>query len=233
MSFTRSGIIRMCSGAACAVMALVLVAAPAAAAAISIEFTGMDLVYDGSALYDAGSTAGGTADPAEGDPLSSVEFSVDGTSVGSITNNVSLDVYIPGITGIPSAPGTVHNLVAPAGGRFDLLVGTSPTASEYLLIDMGEVNVTYVDVANTVQFTFGAAISDLFVQNLPFGLIIGDPITVSFSAQVMPGTRTESGGVVTGFRAGGTGQLNGPLVPEPATCMLAAFGLVALAVRRK
>jgi hypothetical protein len=219
-------------GFACAV--LVLVAAPLSAATIEIGFTGMDLVYDGSAIYDAGSISGGLSDPADADPLTTVDFSIDGTLVGSLASDVALDVFIPGVTGISSAAGTVYNVTTPpAGGFFDLLIGTSPLASEFLLVDLDEVSVTYLDVANIVQFTFGAAVSDVFAQNLPFGLTIGDPVTVSFSAQVVPGTLTSALGFVTGFEAGGTGEIRGPAVPEPGTCLLAALGLVAGIARRR
>jgi hypothetical protein len=221
-------------GAACALVALSLVAAPAAAATLEIAFTGMDLVYDGSAIYDADGSSGHLADPADADPLTTVDFFVDGSLVGSLTNDISLDVYIPDVTGISSAAGTVYNVNTPGNpGHFDLLMGTSPLASEFLLVDLSEVNVTYVDVANIVQFTFGAAVSDVFAQNLPFGLLAGEPVTVTFSAQIVPGTRTTSGNIVSGFSASGTGQYNAPVVPEPTTCALAALGLVAIAVRRK
>jgi hypothetical protein len=220
-----------CKGLACAVLALV--AAPLSAATIEIGFTGLDLVYDGVAIYDGGSTAGGVGNPADADSLATVDFSVDGSFVGSLSSDVALDMFIPGITGISSSAGTVYNVTTPpAGGFFDLLIGTSPLASEFLLVDLDEVSVVYVDVANIVQFTFGAAVSDVFAQNLPFGLTIGDPVTVSFSAQVVPGTLTSALGFVTGFEAGGTGEIRGPLVPEPGTCLLAAFGLVVGLARR-
>jgi hypothetical protein len=234
MKISQLGSFLVRSGAAFALVVLCLVASPALqAATIEISFTGMNLVYDGSAIYDAGSTSGGFADPADADPLSSVVFSVDGSPVGTVNSNVSLDLFIPGVSGIPSAAGTVHNLNSAAGGFMDLLIGTSPLASEFLLVDLDEVNITYVDVLNVVQFAFGAAISDTFAQNLPFNLVIGDPVTVSFSAQVSAGSLTSAGGFVTGFSATGTGEIRGPLVPEPATCMLAACGLIALVVRRQ
>ncbi len=223
------------SGAVCAIVVAILslAAIPSSAATIEIGFTGLNLVYDGSAIYDAGSPAGGVANPADADPLLTVDFTVNGVPVGSLTNDVSLDMFIPGITGIPAAAGTVYNLTTPAGaGFFDLLIGTSPLASEFLLVDLDEVTFTYVDVANVVQFTFGAAISDVFSQNLPFGLVIGDPVTVSFSAQIVSGTRTTAGGFVTGFRANGTGEIRGPLIPEPMTFGLATMDFVALLVRR-
>jgi len=218
----------------CALLAL-SIAAPVKAATIEIQFTGMNLQYDGSAIYDNGVTAGGVADPADADSLISVDFLVDGISVGSLSSDISLDVYIPDVTGISSASGTVYNATTVGNpGYFDLLIGTTPLASEFLTIDLEEVNVTYIDVLNIVQFTFGAAVSDVFAQNLPFGLQIGDPVTVSFSSQITPGTRTTGGGLVTGFDATGTGEIQGDLIPEPATCLLAAFGLIGcLTIRRK
>jgi hypothetical protein len=216
---------------ALAIFALVVFSVSATAATISINFTGMNLVYDGSAIYDAGDNAGGNLDPAEADPLASADFFVDGGLVGSITSDLSLDVFIPDVTGISSAANTVDVQTTPGNpGFFDLLIGTTPLASEYLAIDLDEVTVTYIDVANIVQFTFGAAVSDSASQNLPFGLAVGTPVTVSFSAQITPGTRTTSLGVVTGFAASGTGEITGPQVPEPAAGLLFVLGTLATAV---
>jgi hypothetical protein len=204
-----------------------MIAAPTSAATIEIGFTGLNLVYDGSAIYDAGSTSGGLGNPADADGLTSVDFSVDGVPAGSLSSDVSADIYIPDVTGIPVGPG-VDNQTTPGNpGFFDLLIGTSPLATQFLLVDLEDVNITYLDVANIVQFTFGAAVSDVFAQNLPFGLVIGDPITVSFSAQVIAGTKTDNGSVITGFSAFGGGEIRGPQVPEPGTFLLAALGLVA------
>jgi hypothetical protein len=202
--------------------------ASALAATIQISFTGLDVVYDGSAIYDGGSTAGGLADPADADPLSTVDFFVDGTLVGSLSSDISLDAFIPDITGISAAASTVDVQTTPGNpGFFDLLIGTSPLASEFLLIDLEEVTFTYIDVLNIVQFTFGAAVSDVFAQNLPFDLVIGDPLTVSFSAQVVAGTKTDNGTDITGFEAAGTGDIGGPAVPEPTAALLLALGTLA------
>ena len=214
---------------------LILAATPVLAATIEIQFTGMDLLYDGSAIYDAGSTSGGFADPADADPLTAVDFSVDGSSVGSLSSDVSLDVFIPDVTGISAAANTVDVQTTPGNpGFFDLLIGTSPLASEFLLLDLEEVTITYLDVLGLVQFTFGAAITSTFAENLPFGLDMEDPVTVSFSAQVVPGTLTDNGTDITGFEATGTGEIRGPgtVIPEPATCVLAAFGVLGTLATR-
>ena len=213
---------------ATAVVASALISAHSLAATISINFTGMNLVYDGSAIYDAGSTVGGIGNPTDADPLTSVNFIKDGNLVGTLSSDVSLDVYIPDVTGISSAPNTVFNVTTIGNpGFFDLLIGTSPLASQFLLLDLSEVSVSYLDISGLMQFSFGAAVADSFAQNLPFGLEIGDPISVSFSAQVASGSRTTSGGFVTGFSAAGTGEISGPSVPEPATGLLLMLGALA------
>jgi uncharacterized protein (TIGR03382 family) len=203
-----------------------------ASADVVIEFTGMNLVYDGSSIYDAGSTSGGLADPADADALASADFFVDGTLVGSLSNDISLDVFIPDISGISDAPGTVHNVSTPGNpGFFDFLIGTSPLASEFLLVDIESLNFTYVDVSGVVQFTFGAAVGVGSAQNLPFGLQVADPVTLSFSAQVDPGSLTNAGGFITGFEASGTGEYRA--IPAPASAALLALGAAAGWRRRR
>jgi hypothetical protein len=221
---------KMFSVGATATFAFVLMATCSLAATIEINFTGMNLAYDGSAIYDAGSTAGGLADPADADPLATADFFVDGVLVGSLSSDISLDAFIPDVTGISSAANTVDVQTTPGNpGFFDLLIGTTPLASEFLLVDLEEVTVTYIDFLGIVQFTFAAAISDDFAQNLPFGLAMDDPVTVSFSAQIDPGTRTTGAGLITGFEASGTGEIAGPAVPEPASGLLLMLGALAIA----
>lgn len=218
----------------CAYFAIVLsmsltLATLAPAATITIQFSGMNLLYDGSSIYDAGSMLGGNLNPAEADPLTAAVFYVDGSPVGELTqlngDSLALDAFIPDVTGIPVGPG-VYNQVTPGNpGFFDLLFG-SPVATEYLQLDLADVLVTYVD-ALTVQFTFGASVASIAGANLPFGLLIGDPVDVSFSALIAPGSVTNNGTFITGFTAAGTGEVSGPQVPEPSTGILAALGLVA------
>lgn len=223
-SFARNGV-------ACAVFALL--AAPLSAATIEIGFTGLDLVYDGSAIYDAGSTSGGTADPGDADPLATIDIFVDGSPVASYSSDVSTDVFIPDVSPIPVGSGVTNITTVGNPGYFDVLIGTSPLASEFILVDLDEVSITYLDVSGIVQFTFGAAVSDVFAQNLPLGLVVGQPVTVTFSAQVVPGTLTNDGTNVTGFDLFGTGSIQGPLVPEPSSCLLAGMALMVCAARRR
>ncbi len=205
--------------------ALAIAAAPSIQAAnVEINFTGMNIVYDGASIHDAGSSSGGNGNPAEATPLVTVNFLDDGNLVGVLASDIAIDVFIPDVTGIPSAPNTHHVLATPGNpGYFDLLIGTSPLAAEYLRLDLGEVTITYLDSAGMLQFVFGAAVASGSSQNLPFGLVAGNTITVSFSAPITPGSLTEAGGFVTGFTASGTGEIRA--VPEPATVGLAVLAL--------
>jgi hypothetical protein len=212
----------------------VFVASTASAVPMQIGFTGMNLVYDGSAIYDAGSTTGGTLDPADGDSLVSLDFIVGGSPVGSISSDIAIDLFVPDVVNIPAAANTVFNVTTPGNpGYLDILIGTSPSAAQYLALDLDEVNVTYVDVSGIVQFNFVGAVASGSTQNLPFGLQIGDPITLSLAAQVAAGTKTTAGGFITGFSAAGTGEISGEQIPEPSSIALAGLGILAIPAYRR
>jgi hypothetical protein len=216
------------AGFVCAAFAM---ATTAQAATIEIAFTGMNLVYDGSTIYDAGSSAGGVLNPTQADPVGALQFYLDGNLQGSLNSDVAVDVSIPDVVNIPSANNTIFNVTTTGNpGYFDVLIGTAPSAAEYVALNLGEVNVSYVDVSGLVQFTFGAAVAASSSQNLPFGLEIGDPVTLSFSAQVDANSRTIAGGFITGFEATGTGEIRGEAIPEPSTVALCAMGAIAIPV---
>src|SRR5206468_3908181 len=88
---------------------------------IQIYFQGLNLVYDGQNLYDAGGGAGNNGNPAESDQLSYMEFDVSNggpfVQVGTLTNNIFADIFIPVGAGLPTS-GTV---TGSGGGYFDLL----------------------------------------------------------------------------------------------------------------
>jgi hypothetical protein len=205
-----------------AFVALVM-ASPVQAAIIEIRLTGVDITYNGSSLFDGGSVSGGLANPADADPLDLVEFFVDSVLVGSLSSDISLDFLIPGVTGIPSAPGTSHAQTTPGNpGFFDLLIGTGPLASEFLLTNLGAVEVIYEDEGRT-QFVSGKALAEVFFSNLPFGVLPGDTVWITFLAEIAAGTRTDNGQVITGFDATGRADISSVAsVPEPS--MLVFFG---------
>lgn len=219
----------------CAVIALTVTVGGASAATIQIQLSGVNTSYDGTAIYDGGANAGGNLNPAQADPLTTVTFLDDSDNVIALfTTDISLDLFIPDVSNIPDAPNTNYEVNTPGNpGFFDLLFGTSPLATNYLALDLSEVNVRYFDIQNQFQFSFGAAVADIGGQDLPLNLVVGDPVTVSFSAQVT--SRTTGGGFITSFRAGGTGEIRATLIPEPTSVALLTFGLLAgmLGLRRR
>jgi len=212
--------------------AAALLFAASADAAVRIEFTGMNMVFNGSALHDAGSASGGLADVNDADPLVTVDCFVDNVPVGSLYSDIFLDFYIAGINPFPSAPNSVSvQSVTPQASYFDLLIGNP--ASQGLLVDIQSVTVTYADIAGIVQFTFAGAVGAVYAQDLPFGLQVADPVTISLSSQVTPGSLNIDGDYVYGFTAFGTGEYDAAAVPAPGSMALMGLGgLVAIRRRR-
>ena len=101
-----------------------------------------------------------------------------------------------------------------------------------LAVDVDNLEVIYSDLG-IIEFVFGGAVGEIFFQNvpsLPPGTFVDNPITISFAAQVAPGSVTNDGTFLTGFTATGAGTIQGNLVPEPATSCLfflaASLGLL-------
>ncbi|REK18340.1 MAG: PEP-CTERM sorting domain-containing protein [Planctomycetota bacterium] len=188
-------------------------AAPSAQATLlEIELGGVNIGFDGDDIFDDGAF-----DP---DTLNSVAFLVDGSMVGSVlTTDITLDLFIPDV---PAIADTGAIVVSAPGGFFNLGL----PGADFLDLDLGAATVTYIDLT-TVQFSFGGSVAAIAGQSLPFGLVIGEPVSVSFSTQILPGTLVTAGGFVEEFSASGTGEIRG--VPEPASIVLAAAGAFALA----
>ncbi|MCH7751676.1 MAG: hypothetical protein IH898_05920 [Planctomycetes bacterium] len=209
---------------------LMLILGPSFSFAVSLEiqFSGLNLTYAGTTISDSGSPSGGVGDPADADPLDTLEFKVDGVMQGSVLmSDIWADISIPDVTGLSDVSLNTVILTPGNPGYFDLLIGTSPSAAEFLRLATDEVTIGYINASSTVQFLFGAAVASVGSQALPFGLQIGDPVTVSFSTRVNPGTKTSDGGIVTGFTASGTGEVSGEAIPEPSTCLLAVLTVAA------
>ena len=212
------------------------------ASTLEIQFTGLDLVYDGSDIYDATNIVGSNGNPAESDPLNTMNFLVDGNLVGSQTTDIYADVYISDVLNIPTTGGTVST----NGGFFDLLT-SSNNPGWGLGLDFSEAEIIYVVGGGIEIAIFGAAaasICESCTQMLPFGLEMGDPVTLSFSstnfttstngvAEAVTSTGVE---YLTGFTASSDGTVTGALVPVPAAVWLfgsGLLGLVGIARRKK
>ena len=203
--------------AACVALIVALLAQSALAGTIEIQFTGLDIVYDGSTFSDAGDEV----DPAGTDSLTAVTYLVDGNSIDTDLTDIYVDVDFGPVTNIPIAGGLINT--GPDSGIFDILV---PDIG--LALELDDVAITYLS-AGFVDFVFAGSLAEISGQNLPLGLVIGDPVSVSFSTQVNPGTISDDGTYITGFTASGTGSVRGTLVPEPSTLALVFMGVVGLA----
>jgi hypothetical protein len=203
-----------------AIATLVFLPVAASAATIQIQFSGLDLVYNGSSIYDATSATGGSGNPAVSDSLFTMTFIKDGVLQGTLTQNIYADIAINGVTNIPVGGGTVYST---GGGFFDLLTSA---AGWGLALDVASgFQVTYNQTS--INFLGSGLASNIFAQSLPFGLAIGDPVQISFSTGNLTNL-TSSGGFLTGFHSSGTGEVAGT-VPEPGTLLLLGTGLVGIA----
>lgn len=207
----------------CSVFALVfgialVVMQPAQAAEIQIQLGGVDIGYDGSQIEDADVNGN---DP---DPLTNATFVAGGSTQYVDMSGVTLDFDIPDLFNIPVGGGQV---LSAAGGNFDLQLG----GGEHLTLTLQEAQVSYTSFFGTIDFVFAGSAANINSQNLPAGLTVGEPVSVSFSTRVTPGSVTDDGTYLTAFEASGTGEIQA--IPEPASLSLLALGAVALLRRRR
>lgn len=219
------------SGLAALIAATAVAGASAAhAALVEIQISGVNLVYNGSSVVDAGAATGNVLNPADADALNTMTFISNGTPVGTLLGNIYLDLSVTGLSGISAAPGNVQTVTSNIPGYVDLLIGTSQPVPQFLQVDVASTSLTYVDVGGFLQFAFVGSLGTVNGQALPFALTVADPVTVSFSLQIDPGSLTSMGGLITGFTASGTGEIRA--IPEPAAAGLLIPGLLALRRRR-
>jgi hypothetical protein len=195
-----------------------------AAASLEIQFLGLDITYDGSTL-----TTIGDPNPGDPDPLSAVSLYVDGSLAGPNLNAPADDISALLSISVTAISDTGGVGVFAAPGSFDLGLNSGG-----LNLTLTQATVQYLPTGS-VEFVFAGAFATIDGQDLPYGLVIGEPVTLSFSAQIDDGSLASSDGYLTGFTASGTGEVQGTVVPIPATVWLFGSGLLGLVriARRK
>lgn len=212
-----------------------LTASTAEAGTLQIQFTGLNLQYDGTNIYDAGvHNTTGSGNPAEADTLSAMNFYLDGSLVGTLTTDVYADIYIKNVLNIPAAGGVV--VTGGNGDAFGIdLLMKSLTPGWGLALDIDTMQFFYT--GSRIAISVAGMATDLAAQDLPFDLELDplQPINIVLSSAALTNVTT-AGGFVTGFNAAGTGNVSGQgfvVIPEPATYILAGLGMAALAVVRR
>ena len=202
----------------------------AQAGSLQIQFSGLNLDYDGTNLYDSGvHNTTGTGNPAESDVLSTMSFFLDGNPVGTVlTSSIFADVYLAGIVNIPVGGGVINSLGN--GGTFgiDLLTNNS-TPGWGLALNINTMQFYYS--GSQIAIAVSGLASSLAAQALPFDLEFdpNQPITIVFASAELTNV-TNDGVVLTGFNAAGTGNVagTGMLVPEPATALTMSIAILSL-----
>jgi PEP-CTERM motif len=202
----------------------------AEAATLSIQFTGLDLVFDGSGIFandifDAGSRFGGNGDPSQADPLASMNFFIDGALVGSLSSNIFADVGLFGVGDILVGGGTAQV----EGGTFDVLTKNAVPGFG-LALNLKSLTLTYA--GNQLALSGFTSATEIFRQSLPFNLRIGEPIQVLFILGTLSNVR-DNGQFLTAFTGSGTGTITGTALPEPATLLMLGAGILGVSLRAR
>jgi hypothetical protein len=192
---------------------LLFLSLPALASTISIEIAGLNVSYDGADIK----TTGGV------DPLNAVTFELDNVSAGPVlTGSISADLLVPSVLNIDKNGDSV---ISGAGGFLNLAF----PSGDFLDLDLDPATVQYLNLGPGIfHFVFVGTAADTSGQSLPYGLVIGDTVSVAL-AMTISGTPANNGTDLTSFTASGTGTIEGAAVPEPTTLAVLALAAVGLA----
>ncbi len=201
----------------------------ALATTLEIQFLGLDLYYDGNSIFDAGSSnTSRTGNPIYADPLTSVQFFLDGTLVHTLSSDVFADIYITDLGAMPAAGGLLASSGNGNSFGIDLLTSNNdPGWGLALNIDSMQMFYSGSNIAISVS---GLATS-IPVQLLPNGYEFdaNQPLTIVMSSANLTGITTgvvDEVNVVTSMHAAGTGNIAGILVPEPGSMALLSIGFI-------
>ena len=216
--------------AASLLLALAAISAPVQASTLEIQFTGLNLDYDGTNIFDSPThNTVRAGNPAQADSLTSMSFLVDNTLVGSvITSDIFADIYISGITNVPATGGVVNS--SGNGGAFGIDLLTNNVIPGWgLALDINTMQFFYT--GSNIAINVSGVATNIAAQMLPFGLEFEDsmPVTISITSANLTNVTT-SGGFLTGLKAAGTGNVAGILVPEPSSFILLGLGLATAAL---
>ncbi|MCO6046533.1 PEP-CTERM sorting domain-containing protein [Aeoliella sp. ICT_H6.2] len=217
-----------------AVVAVIVLPATVRAGMIEISMAGTSLTYSDPTPDGAGSgslTDSGTPT----DALSSLTVVEDSNTLGVLVDPAPSLAYDLEVTDIPSielpGPNGTTAVTAPAGGSFELLVD----GSSALALDLESVNVVYSRVNSSffdIRFMFVGTVGAISSQDLPFGVQIGEPVSLTFNVQ-QTATPTNDGTYLTSYVGNGTGVISSERVPEPSSLLLIGMCSVAgLAITR-
>lgn len=210
------------------VLAVVVLASPVRAAILEIQITGLDFVYDGNNIFDAGvQNTVRTGDPLDANPLVSMDFFVDGSLVGILTTDIWADIYLADI-GPVAASGPTFVTSGGNGDAFGVDLLTEDAVPGWgLALNVDEVQFLYT--GSEIAISVAGLATGIAAQSLPFGLEFDELENITFVISSANLTVVDDGDFITSIVASGTGNAKGVLVPEPSSLVLMGLGCVAAA----